>query len=531
MTQPLLRLIVPGALGLLAPLAPVGASAAELNLEGIQRYAAGQAADGLSADQVTSINQFSDVQPTEWAYQALSNLIERYGCVAGYPDGTFRGKQALSRWEAAALLNACLDRITEVTDELRRLLKEFEAELAVLKGRVDGLDAKVGELEASQFSTTTKLSGQATFVLGANAFGGSAPTGAVRQEVGATTFSYDLQLSFDTSFSGKDLLRTILRAGNFADSAFGGAGPTGGLSTLEVAFQEDCGDNADCGDVVAIDKLFYQFPLGSGFTATLGGRVGQEDMLALWPSVYPSDTILNVLTLNGAPAAYNKNLGPGAGLWWQNGGFSVSANYVAANGSAGNPSEGGIGTSASAGTGTVQIGYAQEQWAVAAIYSYIQSGVGVPGTTPITALAFENPSSSTNAIGLSGYWQPAGSGWLPSISAGWGINSTSYDGQEVDGDVRTSQSWMVGLEWSDVFVKGNALGMAVGQPVFATALEGSDSPNDGNVVWEWWYKFQVSDNISVTPALFYLSRPLGQDTPSGETFNQLGGLVKTTFRF
>ena len=353
MAQPLLRLIAPAALGLLAPLAPVGASAAELNLEGINRYASGHATDGLSADQVTSINQFSDLQPTEWAYQALSNLIERYGCVAGYPDGTFRGKQALSRWEAAALLNACLDRITEVTDELRRLLKEFEAELAVLKGRVDGLEAKVGELEANQFSTTTKLSGQATFVVGANAFGGSATSlrDAARQEVGATTFTYDLQLSFDTSFTGKDLLRTILRAGNFGSSAFGGAGPTGSLSTLEVAFQEDAG-----ADVVGIDKLFYQFPIGSGFTATVGGRVGQEDMLALWPSVYPSDTILNVLTLNGAPAAYNKNLGPGAGLWWQNGGFSVSASYVAANGNAGNPSEGGIGTNASAGTGTVQIG-------------------------------------------------------------------------------------------------------------------------------------------------------------------------------
>jgi len=508
-------LLAPAALGLLSPMA---VSAAELNLDGVNQYA--------SEEQVTSINQFSDVQPTEWAYQALSNLIERYGCVAGYPDGTFRGKKALSRWEAAALLNACLDRITEVTDELRRLLKEFEAELAVLKGRVDGLDAKVGELEANQFSTTTKLSGQATFVLGAIAFGGSAPKRATREDVGATTFSYDLQLSFDTSFSGKDLLRTILRAGNFGSSAFGGAGPTGSLSTLEVAFQEDAG-----ADVVGIDKLFYQFPIGSGFTATLGGRVGQEDMLALWPSVYPSDTILNVLTLNGAPAAYNKNLGPGAGLWWQNGGFSVSANYVAANGNAGNPSEGGIGTNASAGTGTVQIGFAQDQWAVAAIYSYIQSGVGVSGTTPLAALAFENAAARTNAVGLSGYWQPSSSGWVPSISAGWGLNSTSYDGQQVDGDVRTSQSWMVGLEWSDVFVKGNALGMAVGQPIFATALEGSDSPNDGNYVWEWWYKFQVTDNISVTPALFYLSRPLGQATPSGDTFNQLGGLVKTTFRF
>ena len=61
--------------------------------------------------------------------------MEQYGCVAGYPNGTFRGNRAMTRYEAAALLNACLDRITEVTDELRRLLKEFETELAILKGR------------------------------------------------------------------------------------------------------------------------------------------------------------------------------------------------------------------------------------------------------------------------------------------------------------------------------------------------------------------------------------------------------------
>ncbi|WP_216916641.1 MULTISPECIES: iron uptake porin, partial [unclassified Synechococcus] len=99
----------------------------------------------------------SDVKPTDWAFQALSNLIERYGCVAGYPNGTYKGGQAMTRYEAAALLNACLDRITEVTDELKRLMAEFEKELAVLRGRVDGLEAKVGELEATQFSTTTKL--------------------------------------------------------------------------------------------------------------------------------------------------------------------------------------------------------------------------------------------------------------------------------------------------------------------------------------------------------------------------------------
>ncbi|MFZ9266576.1 MAG: iron uptake porin, partial [Vulcanococcus sp.] len=155
-------LLAPAALGLMAP---VAASAADVQIAGLNQYAA--------EEQVTSITQFSDVQPTDWAYQALSNLIERYGCVAGYPNGTYRGSRAMTRYEAAALLNACLDRITEVTDELKRLMKEFEKELAVLRGRVDGLEARVGELEATQFSTTTKLRGQATFVLGANSFGGT----------------------------------------------------------------------------------------------------------------------------------------------------------------------------------------------------------------------------------------------------------------------------------------------------------------------------------------------------------------------
>ena len=118
-----------GALGLITPGV---AMATDLNTAGINQYAI--------SDQVTSVSQFSDVQPTDWAYSALSNLVERYGCVAGYPNGTFGGGKAMTRYEAAALLNACLDRVTEVTDELKGLLKEFGAELAVLKGRVDGLE-------------------------------------------------------------------------------------------------------------------------------------------------------------------------------------------------------------------------------------------------------------------------------------------------------------------------------------------------------------------------------------------------------
>jgi hypothetical protein len=567
-------LLAPAALGLMAP---VAASAADLNIAGVREYTTG------SEEQVTSITQFSDVQPTDWAYQALSNLIERYGCVAGYPNGTFKGKQAMTRYEAAALLNACLDRITEVTDELKRLMKEFEKELAVLKGRVDGLEAKVGELEATQFSTTTKLKGIATFVLGANSFGGNNaatrafPNGAVnatRAIEGGTSFNYDVRLNFDTSFTGKDLLRTTLRAGNFADSAFGNSAITGanGLNQLEVAFQENCGTGTDCGDVVAINRLFYQFPIGNGFTATVGGRVRQDDMLAMWPSVYPADTVLDVFTYAGAPGAYNLNLGAGAGIWYQKNGWSISANYVSANGDNGTPGTftqtlsngtvvtvpgGGIGTNSSEQTGTVQFGYAASNWGAAATYNY-SNGVVPASGTPAAQLAaiqfarggsFASTTGSINSVGLSAYWQPSTAGWVPSISAGWGINGYSSANTAFDFDGVQSQSWYVGLQWADAFIKGNALGMAVGQPTFITSFGNNtdvknalgNTPMDGNYAWEWWYKFQVTDNISVTPAIFYLSNPLGQAGSSYQANNGLnnsnaaltnfGGLIKTTFKF
>ena len=484
--------------------------------------------------QLTSINQLGDLQPSDWAYQALATLVDRYGCVAGYTNGSFSGSRAISRFEAAALLNGCLERVNETTDALKKLLKEFGPELAILKGRIDGLDGRVGALEASQFLPTTTLSGLAVFVLGGNSFAHSGPVITSEYPLpSGTTMNYNLELSLNTSFTGKDLLRTVLRAGNFGASPFGGQPAYLGLSELESAFESDAGAN-----IVAIDKLFYQWPLGKGFTATVGARVGQDDMLALWPSAYPADTILNVMAVNGAPAAYNKNLGPGAGLMWQGKSFSISANYVAANGASADPALGGVATTGSGGSGSVQVAYAADQFGLAAIYSLLQPGSqGIPGATPFVQQGTGSsavvlfPDASTNAFGLSGYWQPTHSGWWPSVSVGWGFNSTSYGTAQAEGSLSESQSWLVGLQWKDALAKGNALGLAVGSPVFATALSGGATPNDGNTVWEGWYKFQLTDQISLTPALFYLSRPLGQLTPSGQTLSQLGALIKTSFRF
>jgi hypothetical protein len=541
------RSLAPTLLVVAATLSPLGAFAGDLNLRGMQRYGGPAAQE----EQITSLTQFSDLEPSSWAYQALSNLVERYGCVAGYPNGTFKGKQALSRWEAAALLNACLDRITEVTDELKKLMKEFQKELAVLRGRVDGLEAKVGELEANQFSTTTKLKGVATFVLGSNAFGGS-NTVLINQNKaseGSTTFNYDVRLNLDTSFTGKDLLRTTLRAGNFGASAFGSGYSTPGqvgLNQLEVAFQEN---NAGLSkpNVVEINRLFYQFPIGSDFTATVGGRVRQDDMLAIWPSVYPADTVLDIFTYAGAPGTYNLNLGGGAGIWWKKNGWAASINYVSANSNVGNPSLGGIGTSGATQTGTAQIGYAGSNWGAAVAYNY-STGIAPASGTPLALGAGLFGAINTgkmSSVGISGYWQPTTSGWVPSISAGWGINGYTSNTLAVGGNLNgaQSQSWYTGFQWSDVFIKGNAAGFALGQATFLTKNPSSlrGTPNDGNFAWEWWYKFQVTDNISVTPAIFYLSQPLGGlgkntafvgGSGSGtSSVNNFGGIIKTTFKF
>jgi hypothetical protein len=97
--------------------------------------------------QVTSVSQLRDVSPTEWSYQAISNLVSRYGCVAGYPNGTFKPGEPATRAELAALTNACLDRITEfysVADaQLAAALRaEFSKEIGATNSRVTALEVR-----------------------------------------------------------------------------------------------------------------------------------------------------------------------------------------------------------------------------------------------------------------------------------------------------------------------------------------------------------------------------------------------------
>jgi hypothetical protein len=106
------KLIVPVLILVLTPLAKVNAE------DSPQVFTTDKSTDSLSeinqyaqldAARVTSVNQLSDVQPTDWAFQALQSLVERYGCLAGYPDGTFQGNRAMTRFEFAAALNSWVD--------------------------------------------------------------------------------------------------------------------------------------------------------------------------------------------------------------------------------------------------------------------------------------------------------------------------------------------------------------------------------------------------------------------------------------
>ena len=542
-----------------APLAAPAQDLASLNgTAAINEYMQQQDVDRFRAweskNQVTSVNQFSDVLPTDWAYQALSNLVEKYGCVAGYPNGKFKGGNAMTRYEAAALLNACLDRISEVTDELQKLLNEFDSELTVLTSRVDGLESKVGQLQAQQFSTTTKLRGEASFVIGGTpnfntnavtntaavaavrgvrlnaartgleactagttgCIGGSAATAARTAKPNATTFNYDVRLAFDTSFSGKDLLRTRLRSGNFSSLPFGSSSQIFKLDKAEQS--QGTGTTSN----VWIDRLFYTFPVGDEIKLTAGALVRNTEILTFIPSAYKAD-ILDFFNLAGASGTYNKATGAGFGFNWKQKvakgkPFLVfDANYISQtnfeNSTIGAfDSDGGINV-------LTQFGVRGPNYGAAIAYRY--------GSVNSTLRDANLPNSivssgnSLNGVSIAGFWEPLNSGWMPSISAGYGYYDGGTGVTATSAQTITTQSWMVGFQWKDVFLKGNNAGFAFGQAPFSTDVANSES-----MLYEIFYKYQVTDNISVTPAIFWAN-----DYQRNSGAYTWGGVIQTTFRF
>jgi len=428
----------------------------------------------------------------------------------------------------------------------------------VLRGRVDGLEKKVGILQAQQFSTTTKLRGEATMVLGGVGYSSTGANNTVLCAAAntaarnAVSFNYDVRLNLNTSFTGKDLLLTRLRSGNFNGSAFGGS-PIGMTRLDKSSGDTTTGGNAQ--QNVFIDRLYYSFPIGTELTATIGPRVRNTEMISFRPQAYNAD-ILDFFTLAGAPGAYNKATGTGFGIEWKQKVkkgqpyLVASANYVAQNGQNGNPGSGsasdnggGLFNAYSGSNVTVQLGGRGTNWGVAALYRYGTCGTSLRDGTPLGAgspacnTTAAGNNGSTNSLGLGAFWQPTQTGWIPSVSLGWGYTGWSQSGTTTvsssnpGANTSASQSWSAMFQWNDAFAKGNSAGFALGQGVMATALRNGSTPIDSNYAFEWFYRFRVSDNITVTPAIFYLSNPNGQQATGTNAFNNTGFLVQTQFRF
>ncbi len=516
-------------------------------------------ADDLSiqedAAQVTSVSQLSDVRPTDWAFGALQSLVERYGCIAGYPDGTFRGNRAMTRYEFAAGLNACLDRITQQISgstgnlvkredllALQRLQEEFAAELATLRGRVDALEARSAELESNQFSTTTKLNGFAWFNL-SGAFAGdkvrveatngkAAPLDRVPGRDPVTnrpivqrvdddpgiTFSQLVWLTLTTSFTGKDQLITQLAVGN-GNSPANQYTSAGFFNTFGTPFlDQTAGGNPN---EVVLRELSYRFPLSNSLQVVVGPRINFYR--------YFDNNKFNFFT-DGA-SSFNSNNSPllsatrrGAGalaLWDMGRALKLRLGYLGESteflptsvfNSASNPSQGLFGGT---NTTTAELTFSPSDRAnLRFLYSrsniqQIGGFIGSPNSKPLNGVAddgfggrlgnatantysFNFDWSVTRRFGLFGRYGYAETNIFPKTN-------------RPDGTIKT-QSYQLGFALPDLFKKGALFSVSFLVPFDVTGGRRFLVSGGGNGGTQYeieaTYYLPLTDHISIVPAFY-----------------------------
>ncbi|WP_448570300.1 iron uptake porin [Trichothermofontia sp.] len=526
--------------------------------------------------QVTSVTQLSDVQPTDWAFQALQSLVEKYGCIVGYPDSTFRGQRAMTRYEFAAGLNACLDRVNELiaaatadmaTKEdvatLQRLMEEFAAELAMIRGRVENLEGRVAVLEGTQFSTTTKLQGLTFF----NVTGATAGDD-VRVEAGSLagpreirpaarysdtnrpvvlrvtddpeiTFSNLTWLSFVTSFTGKDLLVTQLAAGN-GDSPANYFTSAGLYNTYGVPFTDQTAGPEIFGsrNDVILREFFYEFPVSDNFRLVVGPRVN-------WYRYFDGNAFtffLNGGSFNSIGSTLTNTLDRGSGvvgLWKMSDQFAFHFGYLGEN-TEFLPSAFGFNTSSNPRTGlfsgtntlTAELTYSPSKNAnIRLLYNRSTSdpnvpiqdengnitGFGIGGATgePIYGVADDGFGGSIkpaygNTFGISADWLIT-----PRFGVfgryGYGNVQIRPKDDDRDGGDINSQAFQVGLAFPDLGKQGALATLSFAMPF--DVLEGrkflAAGGGNGGTQYdlEAAYYLPLSGNIAIVPSLYWIFNP------------------------
>ena len=490
------------------------------SLEQINRY---QDTGNSSMSQVTNVNQLRDVSPADWAYEALRSLVDRYGCIAGFPNQTYRGNQALSRYEFAAGLNSCLNQIErliasseavvrEDIDTINRLTQEFEAELATIGGRIDDLEGRTAFLEDNQFSTTTKLKGEAIFAI-ADTFGESING---EDDPTQTTFSDRVRLAFDSSFYGQDRLRVRLEAGNvpqFDDFT--------GVDTSRLGF------DANNGNDIVIDDLYYRFDLADGRFRGWVGTAGldTDDIFEVTnPMLESSGTGALSRFSRRDPIVMRGVEGAGVGLSTEFGPVSVTGLYLTDDASDPNEGEGLLNGSFATGA---QVGFEPTEsidLMVSYIYEYqSEDDINLTGSTAseLAQDPFNGAATRAHQVGLGASYELGEKILLAAWGSGSFANEVTGDGEAI------LYSTSVNVSLLDIGKEGAVFSVAGGIPPRLVSNEGGDEDESTTYLVEALYKFPLNDNILLTPGAYVIFNPGGDS----DNDTQYVGVLRTTFRF
>ena len=495
--------------------------------------------------QVTNVNQLRDVSPTDWAYEALRSLVDRYGCISGFPNQTYRGNQPLSRYEFAAGLNSCLNQIErliastsggdnidpEQLETIERLTQEFEAELATIGGRVDEIESRTAVLEDNQFSTTTKLNGEAIFAI-SDAFGDFATNEDDDEDLDdQTTFSSRIRLNFDTSFFGQDRLRTRIEQGNFEPLDE----DVTGTNSTRLGF--------DTNDDIEISDLHYRFPFNERIRVWVGAQgLDLDDVFNVTNPLLESSGTGALSRFNRRnPVLFRGTEGAGAGVNVDviEDRVGVNIGYLVDDGNDPDEGEGLFNGSFSAGGQVIVNPIENLELSATYVRSY-QTGqeldddgevdvdsdielAGGTGSQLIEAPFGEGVDVTANRIGA-GVNYNLGERIVVAGFGGYADVEGLADGDNPDGDIWT---WGANVSFLDLGREGAVLALAGGQIPKFTTDEDIDEDEDTSYIAEALYKFPLNDNILITPGAYVVFNPNSDDN-NDEVYV---GVIRTTFSF
>ena len=381
----------------------------------------------------------------------------------------------------------------------KTFINEVSEDIANLKGRVDGLEAKQNEFEAGSFSDTTTLDGKAVFTVGSVDTEG-AKDGVAEGYTGEIVANYTYQMNLNSSFTGDDNLYIRLKSGNHD-----------GWSDIKTPYNTYISAANGNGDALKVDKIWYTTPVGERNTIWIGPKIENYYMHATTPSIYKP--VLKAFTLGGNAAAYGASTSPGAG-WAYNAenGFAVSSNFTSQQGK-GAPF--GILNDESPTSWATQVGFTKPQYSVSAILNQKYNGWADSYFQTKDGKARPGDGSSTN-IGLRGWWRPESTGTAtPSISVGYDTSETDATGNS------NTTAYFVGLTWQDIINADDRIGVAFGQP------QKHEDDTVDPFLYEVYYDYKINDSVTVTPTIFGGTSKNG----SGAEVDMTGYLVNTTFKF